>query len=107
MRPLALLLLLGGCVMSPTPEQIEAARVTGLEPRQIAPGNSKDYVRLQWGEPYAVSTSAYNDGVLEVWSYCWPDYRLTTCDQAVRFVDDHVYAIDQYSPAVPYVALLP
>lgn len=45
--------------------------------------------------------------MIENWFYYWANYHLTTCDQSVRFVDDHVYAIDQYRPAVPYVALLP
>jgi hypothetical protein len=72
---IATVLLVSACTTGPSREAIDAARLSGREPGTIAVGDSADYVRLQWGEPYAVRTIFYENGYASAWAFCWLDYR--------------------------------
>jgi hypothetical protein len=78
--------LAGACTHGPSPEAIAAAEARGAKPGSIHPGDTADYVRLQWGEPFAIRTVVYQNGYASIWRYCWLDYRnQPVCPSTVLF----------------------
>jgi hypothetical protein len=88
-------LLFGACASGPSPEAISAAKARGYEPGEIGPGDSADYVRLQWGPPSGTHRLLYAEGSAEKWVYCYydQDYQ-PVCPSKVLFINGTVTAVE-------------
>jgi hypothetical protein len=99
-------LLLAGCVTDQAVTgidpnaQIIAAQSAGRQVGYIGPGDTKEYVRSQWGYPANVRQTITAGRNFEFWDYECTGPRLGTgqwlgCAYRVTFADGLVYAVSQ------------